>query len=146
MPVTEALRTSLLHEMFVASRKLRTVFDARARERGMTYARARLLLHLVQSPGSTQAELADALEVERPTMARLIDGMEKAGLVTREPCDDDRRVRRVALTDAAEGQVEDVLRLTETLRADALAGIDPDDVATARRVIGRVIANLAAAG
>ena len=141
----DAIRASILQEMFVATRRLRSVFDARVRQRGMTYSRARLILHLVKMPRSTQAELADALEVERPTMARLIDGLEKCGLVAREAADEDRRVRRIALTDAAQEQVEDLMAMTRQLRLEALDGVTSDDLAATQRVLARITANLSAA-
>lgn len=142
----DAARTSILQQMFVATRRLRMVFDARVRQRGMTYSRARLILHLVQMPRSTQAELAEALEVERPTMARLIDGLENCGLVAREASEEDRRVRRIVLTEAAQEQVEDLTAMTEQLRAEALDGVAPEDLAAMQRVLARINANLSAAG
>lgn len=134
-----------LRELAVVARKLRTLFDSRARESGMTYARARLLLHLKKCPQPTQGELAEALEIEQPTVVRLIDRMEKAGLATREVCGADRRVRRVSLTESAERQAQDVVDLTDRLCDDALQGIPADDLATASRVMRAVLDNIARA-
>ena len=142
----EPCQATFLQDLFVAGRKLRNLFDARSRQSGMTYVRAKLLLYLVHNPGPTQAEVADALDVERPTIARLIDGMEAAGLVCRRAMDSDRRLRRIFLTPAAEEQVQQVRALSEALRDDAMAGIDPDELAVARRVIAKVLANISAAG
>ena len=141
----EPCQASFLQDLFVAGRKLRNLFDARTRQSGMTYVRAKLLLYLAHHPGPTQAEVADALDVERPTIARLIDGMEGAGLVCRKATDSDRRLRRIFLTSAAEDQVQQVRALSEALRDDATAGIDPADLIVARRVIAQVLANISAA-
>ncbi|WP_108660353.1 MarR family winged helix-turn-helix transcriptional regulator [Acuticoccus kandeliae] len=131
--------------MAIAARKLRTLFDARAKARGITYARARLLAALTHRGSMTQAELAEALNVERPTMARLIDGMEQCGLVTREVSSDDRRARTIRLTPLADSQVEAVNELTTQIRKEILAGVDPDDLATATRVLAIISDNLAKA-
>ncbi len=70
------LRAEFLEELSVTSRKLRTLFDAQVRARGLTLARARTLIHLSRKDGMTQTELAEILEVEGPTLVRLLDGLE----------------------------------------------------------------------
>lgn len=137
---------NLLRTLSSLTRKVRTLFDARTGDYGLTEARARLLLHLSQSGPLTQADLAEAMEVERPTMARLIDGMEAHGMVRREIVRDDRRQRHILLTDAAQSQAEAVLMLTEQLRADVLSGISEEDLEVTNRVLCRMLANVADAG
>src|ERR1700676_3717676 len=48
----------------------------------------------------SQSELAHGLGVEGATMVAMVDRLVKAGLVMREPSTTDRRVKRVALTQA----------------------------------------------
>lgn len=135
--------SAYLQELSVLVRKLRTLFDARASALGLTFARARVFLHMARLERPTQSELAEALEVERPTMARLLDGMEKAGLVTRELCKDDRRARRIVLTQAAEAPSRALLDVSERLRSEVLNGVSPEDLAVARRVALTMLSNLA---
>lgn len=142
MPDTPPTQT-FLQEFAVVTRKVRTLFDARVRKHeGMTQSRARLLLLLVRETRMTQGELATAMEVAGPTMARTIDSMEKAGLVAREVDADDRRVRWVTLTDTAKKQARKVLDLSLTLQADVLKGISSEDIATTRRVLAAMIENV----
>ncbi|WP_019171083.1 MarR family winged helix-turn-helix transcriptional regulator [Pseudaminobacter salicylatoxidans] len=86
-----AMRAAFVDELSKASRKLRTLFDARVRTHGLTLSRARLLMHLVKADGATQAELADALEVEQPSLVGLVDALEKMGHIERRAIDGDRR-------------------------------------------------------
>ncbi|WP_299655580.1 MarR family transcriptional regulator [uncultured Jannaschia sp.] len=137
--------TSLLRTLGALTRKVRILFDARTSEYGLTEARARLLLHLSQRGPLTQADLADAMEVERPTMARLIDGMEANGMVRRAIVPGDRRQRHILLTEVAQNQAEAVLALTERLRADVLAGISKQDLAITNDVLLRMLDNVAKA-
>ena len=139
-------RLGLLRTLGALTRKVRTLFDARASEYGLTEARARLLLHLTQSGPLTQGELADAMDVEPPTMARLIDGMVTGGLVRREAVPGDRRQRHIVLTEAAQSQAEAVLVLTAQLRTEVLAGISEEDLAITHRVVCRMLDNVAKAG
>ena len=144
MSLIETNTTSFLQDLATAARKLRNLFDSRARESGMTFARARLILHLERKSGANQAELAEAIEVERPTIARLIDGLEKVGVVVRAPAENDRRARVVTLTDAGRTQATNLVELADRLREDALDGIDPADLQAAQRVVAKILSNLAA--
>jgi len=51
-------------------------------------------------PGLSQRELAGRMGVEGPTMARHLDRLESDGIVTRTRDTKDRRIVRIALTDA----------------------------------------------
>ncbi|WP_156503162.1 MarR family winged helix-turn-helix transcriptional regulator, partial [Tistrella mobilis] len=85
------LRSDVTNELATASRKMRTGFDALVRTRGLTLARARALMLLARHPGISQTELAGLLEIENPTVVRLLDGLEKQGLIRRTPAETDRR-------------------------------------------------------
>lgn len=138
--------TGLFRKLGTLSRRLRTLFDARSAEYGLTQARARILLRLAQRRSMTQAELAEAMEVERPTMARLLDAMEAGGLLRREISAEDRRYRNVVLTNAAQGEVESVLALTSRLQDEVLDGIPPEDLEVVERVICRMLDNIGKTG
>lgn len=128
--------------MLTLTRKVRTLFDARTSLHGLTYARARILLHLYTCEPPTQAELAEAMEVERPTMARLIDSMEEGGLVRREVSSEDRRQRHVHLCDPAKTQAKAVIAMTDAMREDIMKDISAEDLATAHRVIQQMLDNV----
>jgi DNA-binding MarR family transcriptional regulator len=62
-------------------------------------------------------ELADAEQVEPPTMTRLVDGMERDGFVVRSPDPEDRRAVIVRATSMGEG----ALKKGRSQRVEALA-------------------------
>ncbi|WP_449220597.1 MarR family winged helix-turn-helix transcriptional regulator [Tistrella mobilis] len=136
------LRSDVTNELATASRKMRTGFDALVRTRGLTLARARALMLLARHPGISQTELAGLLEIENPTVVRLLDGLEKQGLIRRTPAETDRRVKRIDLTEAAEDQVDEIEDLAEVMRRAMLRGIPEADLAVTLGVLRRVIANL----
>src|SRR3989338_3653906 len=86
----------LLHD---AARLLRKRFEERAAHFGLSSAQWRLLVHVLRETLVSQARLADRLEIEPISVSRLVDRMEQAGWVTREPDPDDRRVRVIVATD-----------------------------------------------
>ncbi|MEO8714720.1 MAG: MarR family transcriptional regulator [Acetobacteraceae bacterium] len=88
----------LLHDV---ARLLRVDADKRARCHGMTRAQWAILIRLERQPGLSQKELAELLEVEPITVARLIDRLETRGMVERRPDPRDRRIWRLHLCPAA---------------------------------------------
>lgn len=79
-------------------RLLRTVFDRRVRQLGLTRPQWTVLTRLHSRPGLSQSEVADLLEIEKPTAGRLIDRLERKGWVERRRDPRDRRVNRMHLT------------------------------------------------
>lgn len=84
----------LLHDV---ARLLRVDADKRARAHGMTRAQWAILIWLEREPGISQKELAELLEVEPITVARLVDRLEGRGMVERRPDPRDRRIWRLHL-------------------------------------------------
>ena len=105
------------------ARLLRTVYDRRIRELGLTRAQWWVLTHVFRSNGLTQTELAEVLEIEKPTLGRLLDRLESKGWVRRTHDARDRRIWRVRLTDEAEPALRTMRTLAAELRRDALAGL-----------------------
>ena len=135
-------RQLLLRELSMVSRKLGTVFDARVRSRGLTYARARMLLELARAEGPTQGALSEALGIEQPTGVRQLDAMEAAGLVERRPSEGDRRVKHVFLTPSGRAEAEALLALTGELRDAFCAGVPEAEIARALDVLRAVARNI----
>ena len=141
-----ALRIGFMTELSVTSRKLRTLFDGLLRTRGLTLARARLLLHLSRHSLATQTELAAVLELENPTLVRLLDGLERQGLIRRCAVAGDRRAKQVMLTEAAGPQVAEIEALSASLRQALLGGVAEEDLAVAARVLAHLARAIDAQG
>jgi DNA-binding MarR family transcriptional regulator len=117
----------LLHDV---ARLGRVVADKVARRHDMTRSQWVALLRLARTPGLTQKELADMLEVEPISVARLIDRMAAAGLIERRADDTDRRVWRLHLRAEAEDLLIQVRAQRDALAAEILQGLDPATQAT----------------
>jgi DNA-binding MarR family transcriptional regulator len=109
------------------ARLLRTAYDRRIRKLGLTRAQWWVLTHLYRSNGVTQTELAETLEIEKPTLGRLLDRLEAKGWVRREHDASDRRVWRVHLTDEVEPALRTMRSIAAELRRDALTGISAEE-------------------
>lgn len=105
------------------ARLMRTAYDRRIRKLGLTRAQWWVLTHLYRSNGVSQTELAETLEIEKPTLGRLLDRLEAKGWVKREHDAKDRRVWRVHLTEEVEPALRTMREIAKELRRDALSGI-----------------------
>ncbi len=129
----------LFETILYLTRAIRAGFELRVRERGLTYARARLLAVIGHNQGASQAELAQALGIETPTLKRQLDALEALDLAERRPLAEDGRKHAVFLTEAA--QIEPLLAFRAETEAALAEGVDPGDLATTRRVLARMAAN-----
>ena len=143
MDITD-LRAALTAELAAVNRKLRALVDERARGMGLTLARARLLMELAREDGLIQSDLAGLLEIEQPTLVRLLDGLARNGMIERRAVAGDRRARQVFLTPMARAQDEDILAFLAELRADILLGIAPQELEMALDVLRRTSRNIVA--
>lgn len=82
---------------------------------GLTEAQARALRVISRYERPRMADLAQALEVVPRSITSMVDTLESAGFVTREPDPTDRRATIVVLTEAGVG----VLRQVGRMRAEA---------------------------
>ncbi len=102
-----------------------------------------VLLSLKTASHRTQGELAEAVGVRQPTLTHHLDGMERAGLVTRERDPANRRVQRVAATEAGEQLFLRLRRAAGSFDGRLRAGLDETDVAALRRLLAQLVENTA---
>jgi MarR family transcriptional regulator, transcriptional regulator for hemolysin len=107
------------------ARLMRKRFEQRARTAalGLTRAQAAVLANLARQEGINQVSLAQILELEPITLARLLDRLQAAELIERRPDPKDRRAHLLYLTEAAYPLLDRIFRLAAEVREDALAGV-----------------------
>ena len=111
----------LVHDV---ARLMRVAYDRRTRELGLTRSQWWVLNHLYFNEGITQSELADVLDIEKPTLGRLLDRLEGKGWLERRADRADRRAKRVYLTGNVQVMMRTLRHLAADLRAQALDGLD----------------------
>jgi DNA-binding MarR family transcriptional regulator len=125
-----------------AARLLRRRFDAQARGIGVSRPQWQVLIALARSEGINQAALAERLEVETITVARMVDRLEDAGLVERRADPVDRRAWQLFLTPRARPLLAELQGVAAGVRAEMLAGFTPDEQALLHALLLRLRANL----
>ncbi|WP_298224573.1 MarR family winged helix-turn-helix transcriptional regulator [Acidocella sp.] len=132
----------LLILMMVVARLTRVEADRRARQFGMTRAQWGILKQVFFNPGLTQRELANLLEVEPITAARLVDRLQKAGLIERRADAQDRRIWRLHLLPAATPYLEEIDRQRQDITAFITAGLAEADREVMTQALKLMKANL----
>ena len=101
-----------------------------------------LVLQAVQTTdAATQGELAAAVGVRQPTLTHHLDALERSGLVTRTRDPGNRRVQRIAVTEAGEHLFLRLRRAAAAFEGRLRAGLDDDEVRTLRRLLAQLEEN-----
>jgi len=131
----------LLHDV---GRHLRLEADRRAGCHGLTRAQWVILFRLDHQPGLSQKELAELLEVEPISVARLIDRLEEHGMVERRADPGYRRVWRLHLLPPARPVLDALHVERAAILANATSGLDPATIAIVAGALACIKANVMA--
>jgi len=132
--------------LYDAARLIRRDFERRVRAIGLSRTQWAALAHLRRNEGCNQSTLADFLEVEPITLARLLERMESAGWIERRPDPHDRRARLIFLTPKARPVIDEISALAVQSSEVALNGIAPEDREKMIDLLTQVRANLSRSG
>ena len=130
--------------MVESARMLRKVFDRRMESLGVTRSQWQVLVNLVYHEGISQSELAERLEIEQPSLVRLLHRLEKSGLIERRVDEHDRRIKRVYLAAGSAATMESMEATRDTLREEFLRGLNTKERDQVMSLLGRIKANLLA--
>ena len=125
-----------------AHRAFQWLLERRIAPYGVTRGPWYFLRVLWTSDGLSQRELSARVGMMEPTTVIALRSMERAGLIRRVRSGDDRRKVRVLLTAKARRLRNELLGVARTITHEAEEGISARDLASFRRVIARMTANL----
>jgi len=86
-----------------------------------------VLTALVDQPVRTQAALAQAINADKSRIIRVLDDLQRRGLIKRQPDAADRRVHLLALTPAGDRLRRSVEAAIRDSEKDVLASLPPAD-------------------
>jgi len=137
-----------LNEQFAESLHLvahawRTELDRRLRPSGFTHSRWLLLLQLSRHDGCSHRELANHMGIESATLVKLVDRMEREGMLKRCGSETDRRVKHLRLSPAGKKAVELIRTHAGQLRKEIIAASSKEEIGTALKVLNSIRDKLA---
>jgi len=124
---------------------LRKLIDRRLQPLGLSRAQWSILAILSNHNGLSQSHISDELEIEKSTVGRLIDQVEKSGWIERRPIPGDRRLWGIHLTDQARRLIAEVERVILSTRAEMLRGLSAEQQHHLSEMLQTVKSNLSAA-
>jgi DNA-binding MarR family transcriptional regulator len=124
-------------ELVVAMRRARGQVAAEIEKDGMSLAQYRLLsaFDAEGTAGMSVGALADAAAVAQPTATRMLDGLERAGVIRRRPSNADRRCVTVELTPHGRKLLRRKEKQVAERRAAVYESLPPGDRARASELL-----------
>jgi MarR family transcriptional regulator, organic hydroperoxide resistance regulator len=107
---------------------------------GTHTGQAACLRSLADRDGITQRDLADSLHLSRPTVSKMLKGLEKAGAVQRRPDAADQRLTRVFLSEDGRALELELRGVSAGYVNETIGALSADD----RRELARLLEELGA--
>ncbi len=123
----DSVDKNLLFTVGELARLVRAYADRQAARYGITRAQWAVLTKVERFEGMNQSELAEQMEMQPITLARLVDRLCDNGWIERRDDESDRRVNRLYLRKAARPLLAKLSGLRSEITATALDGINPAD-------------------
>ena len=138
------LDNALAFWMYRAHQALRNESYREFRERGieLTPEQWMILVRLWEREGRSQNDLCDSTFRDRPTMSRILDGMERRKLIVRRADPNDKRSRLVYLTAVGQSLEKQLVPVARKIVTRALRGVSREDLHTTRQTLRRIFENL----
>lgn len=133
----------LAHLIKDATRGLTRALHDRLIVHNVSFGHWVFLRVLWEKDGLTQRELSDEAGMTEPTTFAALTAMEKQGYIERRKLPHNAKNVYVFLTSRGRKLRDVLVPIAEDVNAIAVAGVDPDDIATTRRVLLTIIENLA---
>lgn len=144
--VPSAARTGpVSHALFRVVRLHRMLAGHLLRDLGLHRGQELLLMHLWDSGPVRQTELIAVLDSDSATIARMVQRLEKAGLVERAPDPHDGRATLISSTAAGHALRAEIERMWHDLEAATVGDLSQAALTPMLEALAEVEANLAAA-
>ena len=111
-------------------------------ELDLTVPAWRVLAVLLHDGRVRVGELAERTSIEFSTLSRLIDALQRRGLVARKPAKDDARAVHVSLTARGRAIAQRLLPAAVALEGRMIAGMSAAEVRNLRRLLDRLYENM----
>lgn len=126
------------------SRSLGIRLEKKFRSAGirMNGAQWSILSMLHQSDCTTQQCVGATLGMDKVTLTRAVNALEKQGYLTRSQLKDDRRIKEISLSEKGKSIYSILAPLAEATLNEAFAGIEKKEVETLLEILERIHSNL----
>lgn len=144
---TERIRTGML--IYAIERQWHRHFDQHVRHlAGITRSQWWLLINLMRHPdtGMPQTQLAEILGVGKVPLGKMVDRLQRAGLIDRLPQDQDRRCKRVRINANGRSLVKRMEVVAADLSRQVMCQLDDEQLLSLNRLLLSMKDNLKTLG
>jgi DNA-binding MarR family transcriptional regulator len=127
-----------------AGARIAAAFSEEVRPLGATLQMWRVLAALREHDGRRMSDLSETTSIEVSTLTRLVDNMEKKGLVARRRDAGDARVVALHVTPAGRRLTQRIIPIAERYERVALAGFTAAEADTLKAALRRLYSNMEA--
>jgi len=113
---------------------------------GITYRQCQVLAWLALEGEQSQTELAGHMDIEPATLVRVLDRMQRDGLISRTGSTEDRRRNVIRPLAKAKPMWKKITAVAEQVRGHVTQGLTPQQIATFKQVCQVMQANLQSVG
>jgi DNA-binding MarR family transcriptional regulator len=89
-----------------------------------------------------QSALAERMRVEPMTLSNFLDRLERRGFIRREADPQDRRAKRIRITDKAKPLLKRIRAIAAIVRERAVSGLSAGEIEAMRRALNIMCSNL----
>ena len=125
-----------------AGTRIAAAFSEEMRPLGATLQMWRVLAALRERNGRRMGDLSETTSIEVSTLTRLVDNMEKQGLVVRRRAAEDARAVVLQATPAGRRLTQRILPIAERYESVALAGFNVTEAETLKTALRRLYVNM----
>jgi DNA-binding MarR family transcriptional regulator len=120
---------------------LAKALDTALADHNITYAQGRILLMLATGKFTNAAEFARELYVDAASITRMVDRLEKRGLLERRSSAGDRRQVNLHLTKDGEQLAMQLPAIYSTVLNRSFAGFTPEEIGFLKCLLRKLLAN-----
>lgn len=106
----------------------------------LTVTQLRLLFHLADQDGLSNAELSERMYVTRPSVSALLERLERGGFISREVDPDDRRGIRIRLEPRGREAITAVAEDIRSFGRRLIEDLSDDDLSEVTAALNKLIA------
>ncbi|WP_224490429.1 MarR family winged helix-turn-helix transcriptional regulator [Robertkochia flava] len=111
-------------------------------QKEITVDQALILNVLNDQPERSQKELADLLYKDNAAMTRMVEGMVRKGLLTKDEDPSDRRKARLTVTSKGDAVLKSITPVILNNREVALKGITDEEIGLLVQLLQKIVRNI----
>lgn len=134
--------SSIAYWVFSTAHQLACTINEELSELGITHRQWEVLAWISFAGEMSQTELAAKMGIEAPTLVGVLDRMERDGWIVRVPSEVDRRKKMIRPTEKVEPVWAQMLARGAGIRARVTRGLNEDQLASLREILGTMRNNL----